>query len=408
MRRVIDILVLIGLVLIVGLVIHLYISDYKRLRQLTLPLEAVVARATIKCSNTAPAWMHSALAESTSFSLAGQLTYIAPDGTNHDCTMGWRGEVLMSERVTTESYFRFASLTKVATSLMYARLAQQGKISGEQLLIDFFPTDGKPEDIRLTNARLDHLHRHTTGFDRLATPDPMFIRNKRSWCPSRPETLYTIKLNFAPGERSAYSNIEYCLLGEVIAKTHGTDFKTAASDLLNLSNYDLAFISTGYLPREVEYDFRNTGFYDWDYYKYFDFDDAAAAISLVGNANAYSRLIHDNKELLSALFRLDLDELGCKTDTLRSCYYYSMEPMKKDGGILIFAHPGNIWGATAFMAIDEYGGVLTWAGKGSPRQDSLEAFDSLKWSFYDKLNGHYQEIGSAQDAPPMDFQTRSN
>jgi len=407
-RRLADGAVVVGLVLIVGFIAHLYISDYKRLRRLTHPIEALIARSSIDCSKDAPQWMRVALEESTRFSLAGQLSYIAPNGVNHSCTMGWRGEILVSDRVTRESYFRLASLTKVPTSLMYAKLVREGKLKGEQRLIDLFPNETPLKDIRIAKAQIEHLHRHTTGFDRRVTPDPMFRFKQRSWCPSTLENLYRVMLDFSPGERYAYSNIEYCLLGEIIANAYGTDFKSAANDLLELSRYDLAFVGKGYLPNEVEYDFRNTGFYGPNYPEYFNFDDAAAAISLAGTADAYSRLIYDNKNLLSELFALDLSALGCRPNTLRSCYYYSMEPMKKDGGILIFAHPGNIWGATAFMAIDEYGGVLTWAGKGSPRQDSLEAFDSLKWSFYDKLNGHYQEIGSAQDAPPMDFQTRSN
>jgi len=387
-RRILDALFVIGLVLAVGFLIHLYIADYKRLRRLTLPLEALAARTTIDCSENAPAWMRATLAESTRFSLAGQLTYITPDGIDHDCTMGWRGEVLVSERVTADSYFRFASLTKVLTSMMYAKLEQHGKLNGSQRLIDFFPGDGEPEDIRLAKAQIEHLHQHSTGFDRLTTPDPMFRRKERSWCPSKLETLHRVKLDFSPGERFSYSNIEYCLLGEIVARTLDRDFKSAAQELFGLSRYNLAFFSHKYLPQEVEYDFRNTGFYDRDYHKYFNFDDAVAAISLTGTANAYSRLIFENRELFSKLFRLDLEALGCKPDTLSSCYYYSMEPMQRDGGILIFAHPGNIWGASAFMALDEYGGVLTWVGKGSPPGEQ-SAFDFLRWSFYDKLNAHY-------------------
>lgn len=96
-RRLADGAVVVGLVLIVGFIAHLYISDYKRLRRLTHPIEALIARSSIDCSKDAPQWMRVALEESTRFSLAGQLSYIAPNGVNHSCTMGWRGEILFRQ-----------------------------------------------------------------------------------------------------------------------------------------------------------------------------------------------------------------------------------------------------------------------------------------------------------------------
>lgn len=65
--------------------------------------------------------------------------------------------------------------------------------------------------------------------------------------------------------------------------------------------------------------------------------------------------------------------------------------MQKDDGILLLPHSGNIWGATAFTAIDEHGGVTTWAGTGSPGRGS-DDFDRLRWSMYE--NAHYRALGN--------------
>lgn len=391
-QRLTDGIIVVVLVSLVATASHFYIADRLRFLQFVYPVEALAARLSIECSERAPQWMAAALKESTAFSPAGQLAYMAPEGDLHLCTMGWQGNTLFSEPVTGSSYFRLASLTKVVTSLAYARLWPDGTPRSDARVLEYFPSDRAPADPRMADMRVEHLLRHTAGFDRHAAPDPMAVMYERSWCPSRLEKLYEVSLDFAPGEKPVYSNLGYCLLGQIIAIEYGADFRRAADDLLGLSRYNLTFIDGPYLPQEVRYDFRNTGFFGEGYYRFFNFQDASAAFSLAGTAESFTRLVFDNRELLAPLFAQDLESLSCQTDRLGTCYYYSMEPMRKEkNGLLAFSHPGNIWGSTAFMLIDEHGGVMTWAGKGSPAGGSGH-FEALKWSFYEKLNAHYQTV----------------
>src|SRR5690625_4214588 len=175
------VLLTIVLVFIAASPIHLYISNYTKFKQLIYPVEAITARFKTSCSQQAPRWLVSTIKQSSIFSPAGQLAYIDQSGALHHCEMGWQGQVLVSEPVTTDSYFRFASLTKVITSLAYAKLEQNAEITDDQPLLAFFPSEQVPADARLAEIRLANLHQHTAGYDRLITPDPMFIFKKRSW-----------------------------------------------------------------------------------------------------------------------------------------------------------------------------------------------------------------------------------
>ncbi len=389
-QRLADALVALTLILLAATAAHLHVTDRLRLLRLVYPVEALVAQFSIACSARAPQWMAQALKETTVFSTAGQLAYMTPQGDLHHCTMGWQGRPLLSERVRSGSYFRLASLTKMVTSLAYARLWPDGRPRLDARVLDYFPSDRAPADPRVADMRVEHLLRHAAGFDRHTTPDPMTMMYQRSWCPSRLEMLYELRLDFAPGEKAVYSNLGYCLLGEIIAAEYGADFRQAAADLLGLSRYQLAFIDGPYLPQEVRYDFRNTGFFGEHYHRFFNFRDASAAFSLAGTAESFTRLVFDNRDLLAPLFTLNPESPACQADRPGTRYCYSMEPMRKGkDGLPAFAHAGNLWGSTAFMLIDAHGGVMTWASRGSPAEGSRD-FEALKWSFYEKLDAHYR------------------
>lgn len=382
-RRFLDLVLLLALIAAIAVISHFAIADRLRLLQFIFPAEALAAKATISCSSGAPAWMAKALGHSTEFSAGGQLAFIDEHGRGHHCQMGWYGYPLISERIGADAYFRLGSLTKVATSLAYARLGRDGKLDDTTYVADYFPPEDTPRDPRVLSLRLEHLHRHTAGFDRLRTPDPMFLMDVKPWCPYRIEQLYATRLDFAPGARSAYGNLNYCLLGEILGAAQGSDYRSAVNELLGLSAYDLQFMDGPFLPREVDYDYRNTGFHGPLYPNYYDFVASSAAISLVGTARAFSQLVFDHKDLLAPLFQLDLEAHGCRPEVLDSCFYYSMYPMQRSAAHpLVFAQAGNIWGVSAFVMVDERGAVLTWAGKGSELPGS-GAFGRLKWALYE-------------------------
>lgn len=114
--------------------------------------------------------------------------------------------------------FRIASLSKPITACAIMQLVEEGKISldskAASLLGDSFPSN--PKDSRLSQITVRHLLEHRGGFDRELSGDPMFLSR-----PPGPESLkffLNVRLDFTPGERFAYSNFGYCILGRIIER----------------------------------------------------------------------------------------------------------------------------------------------------------------------------------------------
>ena len=91
-------------------------------------------------------------------------------------------------------------------------------------------------DRRLKKITIEQLLQHTAGWDRAVSFDPMFrpiaiAKEQKVDAPARPIDVihYMVKrkLDFEPGERYAYSNFSYCILGRVIEKVTGESYDTA-------------------------------------------------------------------------------------------------------------------------------------------------------------------------------------
>jgi CubicO group peptidase (beta-lactamase class C family) len=135
------------------------------------------------------------------------------------------------------SRFRIASISKPITAAMILRLIEMGllKMSDNPfaiLKIDL-PADA---DARLKKITIEQLLQHTAGWDRAVSFDPMFrpiaiAKELKVDAPARPIDVihYMVKrkLDFEPGERYAYSNFGYCILGRVIEKVTGESYDAA-------------------------------------------------------------------------------------------------------------------------------------------------------------------------------------
>ncbi len=142
------------------------------------------------------------------------------------------------EPVTPRSLFRTASISKPITAAAVLKLVEAGKVSLDTPMLDHFPgapllEEGTSMDERLRQVTIRHLLQHTGGWDRDVSGDPMFrspqIAEKTGTPrPASPAAIihYMLgqPLDFAPGERYAYSNFGYCLLGRIIEKTTGMSY----------------------------------------------------------------------------------------------------------------------------------------------------------------------------------------
>ena len=130
------------------------------------------------------------------------------------------------------SLYRIASISKPITSIAIMQLVEKKKLSLTDKVTDiikfdpFLEGDAKP-DMRWKEITVAHLLSHTGGFDRAKSFDAMFKSaqiakafNKPAPASKEDVIRYMMgkKLDFNPGERFAYSNLGYCLLGRIIEK----------------------------------------------------------------------------------------------------------------------------------------------------------------------------------------------
>jgi N-acyl-D-amino-acid deacylase len=137
-----------------------------------------------------------------------------------------------------DSLFRIASLSKPITAVAALKLVEEGRLGLDdkafRLLDDMKPPPGAFFDPRLTDITVRDLLRHSGGFDRAASGDPMFKPMDIAGAmgvapPASVETIirymFTQPLDFPPGTQYAYSNFGYCLLGRIIERVTGERYR---------------------------------------------------------------------------------------------------------------------------------------------------------------------------------------
>jgi N-acyl-D-amino-acid deacylase len=155
-------------------------------------------------------------------------------------------DVGQREPVMPDSLFRIASISKPITAAAVLQLVDQGKLSLDSKvfdLLDYEPhfSEGvnlaeKAEqfDKRQHDITIRHLLQHRGGWDRDKSFDAMFKSTEFAQAvgnapPASPENVICVMLgkplDFDPGQRYAYSNYGYCLLGRVIEKVSGQSYE---------------------------------------------------------------------------------------------------------------------------------------------------------------------------------------
>lgn len=148
-------------------------------------------------------------------------------------------DVGQQQPVTPESLFRIASISKPITAVAILQLIDQGRLSLDDKvfeILDHQPhvEEGTELDERQWEITIQHLLQHRGGWDRDKSFDAMFRSTQFANAigadlPATPDTIIRVMrgkpLDFDPGERYAYSNYGYCLLGRVIEKISGDAYE---------------------------------------------------------------------------------------------------------------------------------------------------------------------------------------
>ncbi len=130
--------------------------------------------------------------------------------------------------VTPDSIFCVASITKcfVATAVM--QLVEQGRLHLDAPLVQYLP-DFRLDDERYSHITLRQMLSHTSGMPDMEEDEYDKLVAHPEYDADAPErfvrTLSSRKMIAAPGERFAYSNIAYNVLGYLIAKLTAQSFE---------------------------------------------------------------------------------------------------------------------------------------------------------------------------------------
>ena len=111
---------------------------------------------------------------------------------------------------SSETVFSLGSIVKPFTATLTMSLVQEGKLSLESTLGDFF-TNVPNNKLRIT---IHHLLSHTSGFPGAIGMDQEYISTQ-----DYERQAMNTEILFAPGESYAYSNVGFTLLAMIIEKT---------------------------------------------------------------------------------------------------------------------------------------------------------------------------------------------
>jgi CubicO group peptidase (beta-lactamase class C family) len=167
--------------------------------------------------------------------VAGAALAVAKDGKLVYARGFGHADTQMGAPVQPGMRFRIASISKPITAAMILRLIEMGllKMDDNPFAVLKVPGNGDP---RLKKITIKQLLQHTAGFDRDKSFDPMFrplviAKDQNVKAPAKQIDIirYMVKqkLDFDPGERYAYSNFGYCILGRVIEKLTGQTYEAA-------------------------------------------------------------------------------------------------------------------------------------------------------------------------------------
>ncbi len=150
-------------------------------------------------------------------------------------------DLAQGSEVTAQSLFRIASISKPITAVAVMQLIERGKLQLDDPVLKHLDLKAAIEaagtkfDSRWHQITIRHLLEHRGGWDRDQSFDGMFrsvafarLVGVPAPASSRDviEAMLQQPLDFEPGQRFAYSNFGYNLLGRVIESVSGSDYET--------------------------------------------------------------------------------------------------------------------------------------------------------------------------------------
>ncbi|RUR66876.1 class A beta-lactamase-related serine hydrolase [Variovorax guangxiensis] len=360
-------------------------KDRNMVRRWLYPVRAHLAAWSTDCNARTAPWLKE-LARRLPTQLdspANQLVFVDSTGKQASCVNGWKGLPLVSGRVTDDTRFRLASLSKLVAFMGLTHEKAEPRSAWLDVpLVQALSISPPFKDKRISQIRIRQLLNHSAGFDRLQAEDPMVVRNKKPWCPEDVSQLAQIPLQFAPGERYAYANLDYCLASVAYQRRFGHSLWDALEQGLHISRYGLDYLDRADSP--VEYNFMHNEFYGPDFVRYFDWTALRASMGMTGNAQGLARFVIDHRPLLDLAREMRDNSIRCDETKPENCQDGFLE-RRRVGSTQIWVQRGYLYGMSALFLMDATGNFLIWLGAGDMNPPLL-AYEYVEAGFLKALH----------------------
>ncbi|ERL55326.1 serine hydrolase domain-containing protein [Psychrobacter aquaticus] len=357
----------------------------------TYPIRAELSVHQISCSDNSPAWLSDILKYQTrnNNAPANQIAYIDPQGQLYHCENGYVGQYpLISDTVTEDTRFRYASVTKLWTADAILSLVRDGKLSLDTKLADVITDINNPKDARISDITIRQLLSHRAGFDRYSVFGNDMFGIGKDICPNHLQALNNITLGFTPDSKSSYSNLGYCLLGEVISRLNGDKpYTDIIAQQYDFANTNLRFVSNAAMADEVFYNYVETGITGVaNIYTAFDYEGLASAAGLSGNAVELAQKAHEMVTKSSPNV-LSIDKKAqCDFTKIAECYGYAMIPYQANSKLpMVYYRDGNLLGLSSLVAISDNGSIVALLSNGTSNE-GVEGSNKVKMMLYNKIS----------------------
>ncbi|ENX60365.1 MULTISPECIES: serine hydrolase domain-containing protein [Acinetobacter] len=388
-----DMILVLFLIFIVSAAAHFTLVDRIGFWRLVYPFQAQITIWNIDCSANAPKWMPKSLKYiiKNQKNLSNQIAYIDSSGHQFYCQSGWEKTTLFSKKISENTRFRYASMTKLITNNAILDLINKGKIELDDPMVNFFDElNGKDfNDERIKKITISDLLQQRSGFDRLRSEDVVFATNKTPWCPSQLSTLLKLKLDFEPNDHYAYDNRNTCLLGAVIERVTQQSYRGYVQKTYSLAKYNIKFVDGIYYPDEVRYDFRNNDFWTESDDNSFNFQSTSSSAGLSGSAQSLALLIRSmlQQQHLNILDIAEDNLKKCRITQFKSCNGYAMWQYQQDNSApRMYFRNGGLPAVTSLAMVTAKGETIVWVGNGATRYDKDYDDNLLEKYFYQMLN----------------------
>lgn len=339
-----------------------------------------------QCDGSKPEWFPELVMLARQHGYPGfQLSLQQSDGQKLHCAAGQAAPGINLNPMQLEHRLRYASLSKVFTSLVSQQMLAEGRLKDNAKLLDYVGSELTPADARIKGIRVRHLLRHTAGFDRSLSSDPMLQPDP--WCPTRLQELSQIMLDHTPGSHYAYSNLGYCLLGVVLERIEEKQLKDIFIERL----FAPAGINS-IQPAQRELFARNEVIYRYQppenqqQLTAMPYESMLAIGAWTGTATDFLQVLSmglqdvfiddDAKQSLLEI------ETTCDPSHWRLCHgngFYTYQPTKHSPKF--YWRDGSLPGVTSFAGIGQNGELVTFLAN-SRRVDWMQDNDALGMFFY--------------------------